>query len=175
MNVLLALARACPPGLLARLKLNELGALTADAFGCEPPLLPDLASYALFTRAEVDRAIAAGSSLSEIRERLRVNARAFGEKLRASLGIRSRREGREGLALLYRALRIELRAEENGEVVIPRCFFSAHYTPQVCRVVSGLDEGLAMGFCGGRLEFGQRITEGRDCCRAALSFGGPES
>ena len=175
MNVLLALARAFPPSLLARWKLHELGALTADAFGCDAPRLPTVASYAMFTRGQVDRAVSAGSSLSEIRGRLCVNAMAFGEKLRASLGIRSPREGREGLELLYRALRIDFRVLENGEVVIPRCFFSACYTPEVCRVVSGLDEGLAMGLCGARLEFRQRITEGRDCCRAVLSFEGPES
>jgi hypothetical protein len=178
MNLLLSLAEACPPGLLLRRKIGELFALTADAFGSEPPALPDrswagsLRSYALYTRAEVDRAASAGADLAAIRERLRRNAQAFGEKLRASLRIRTPRAGRKGLALLYRALRIDFRADGNGAVVVPRCFFSGFYTPDTCRVVSGLDEGLAAGFCGGRLEFRQRITEGSGCCRASLAFEG---
>ena len=51
-----------------------------------------------------------------------------------------------GSSLLYSAIKIDFRAESNGEVTVPRCFFSRHYTPEICRLVSALDEGLAEGF-----------------------------
>jgi hypothetical protein len=176
MSFRLSLMQALRPRVLMKKSLNDLAALTAEAFGTEAPDLRALSwaeclrRYALFTREEVGRALADGTEMSTLKDRLRTGAAALGRSLRARLGIRTLREARDGLALLYGALEIDFNADATGDVTIPRCSFSAYYTPDVCRVVSALDEGLAAGFTGGgRLHFVQRITEGAPCCRAVLA------
>jgi hypothetical protein len=178
MSLRLSLVRAFRPRVLMKKSLKDLFSLTAHAFGREAPDLRAmpwaecLRQYAVFTRAEVEKAMAAGPDIEPLRERLRKNAAAFGRLLRARLGIRTAKEALDGLTLLYGAIEIELLADATGGVTIPRCFFSRHYTPAVCHVVSALDEGLAAGFTdGGRLQFSQRITEGHACCRAVLVQG----
>jgi hypothetical protein len=155
--------------------LKDLFALTAHAFGKETPDLRAvpwaecLRQYAVFTRAEVERSLAEGPDSASVRERLAKSASAFGRSLRARLGIRTPREALDGLAALYGAIEIDFRADNTGGVTISRCFFSQYYTPEVCRFVSALDEGLAAGFTGRKLQFIQRITEGNACCRAVLA------
>jgi hypothetical protein len=175
MSLRLSLVRAFRPRTLMKNSLKDLFALTAKAFGREAPDLRAmpwaecLRQYAVFTRTEVERALAEGSDISLVKERLRKNATALGRLLRARLGIRTAKEALDGLTLLYGAIEIDFQADTGGGVTIPRCFFSRYYTPEVCRVVSALDEGLADGFTGGgRLQFIQRITEGNACCRAVL-------
>ena len=52
---------------------------------------------------------------------------------------------------------------------VPRCSFSAHYTPQMCYVMSGLDAGIICGiFGGGSLKFYRRLTEGYPACSAVF-------
>jgi len=157
--------------------LNDLFVLTARAFGKEAPDLRAMSwaeclrRYAVFTRAEVERALAEGPDVETVKERLKKDAMALGRSLRGRLGIRTPKEARDGLAVLYSAIEIDFQSDATGGVTIPRCFFSRHYTPAVCRVVSALDEGLAAGFTGGgRLRFTQRITEGSACCRAVLAM-----
>jgi hypothetical protein len=72
-------------------------------------------------------------------------------------------------------LAIDLRADEQGSVVVDRCAFAAWYSPRVCRLMSSLDAGLLAGLTrGGRLTFSERITEGSPRCLAAISWkGGP--
>ncbi len=56
---------------------------------------------------------------------------------------------------------------ELWRICIPRCSFSAAYTPKVCHVMSGLDAGIICGILGGgSLKFVQRITEGCPHCSA---------
>jgi hypothetical protein len=56
-----------------------------------------------------------------------------------------------------------------GEIMVSRCLFADYYTEPVCRVIAALDEGIAAGlFDGASLEFTQRLTEGKPCCRAVL-------
>ncbi len=158
--------------------LKDLFTLTAHAFGKEAPDLRNipwaesLRQYAVFTRAEVERTLAEGSDIFPVKARLKNDATALGHLLRARLGIRTTQEALDGLAVLYSAIEIDFRADNRGGVTISRCLFSRHYTPEVCRFVSALDEGLAAGFtAGGRLQFSQRITEGSACCKAVLAVG----
>jgi hypothetical protein len=59
---------------------------------------------------------------------------------------------------------------ERGEVTIARCYFSSYYSPQVCRLMSAMDQGLFAGLSGGgRLIFMTRITEGYDHCQAQFT------
>ena len=55
-----------------------------------------------------------------------------------------------------------------NEFAIRRCFFSGFYSPEVCRLISSLDEGLAAGLTGGKLCFVQRITDGGSCCKGHI-------
>ena len=72
-------------------------------------------------------------------------------------------------------LAIDLRTDQQGNVVVDRCAFASWYSPGVCRLMSSLDAGLIAGLThGGRLTFSERITEGRPRCLAAISWqGGP--
>ena len=68
---------------------------------------------------------------------------------------------------MYDAIGVDFRGDAAGVVTVSRCYFSDVYTPEVCRLVSALDEGLLAGLAGGgRLTFSQRLTEGAVCCRA---------
>ena len=75
--------------------------------------------------------------------------------------------------ILYRMLKIEFNGSAEGEVVIRHCFFSPYYTPEVCRIISALDEGLLSGLSnGGQMVFKERITEGKTCCLAVFNQRG---
>ncbi len=75
--------------------------------------------------------------------------------------------------LLYRQIGIEVAGGPGGEIVVTRCFFAGHYTEPVCGIIGALDDGLADGLFGGAaLEFGERITGGRPCCRGVLRLSG---
>ena len=98
----------------------------------------------------------------------------FGRRIGAMLGVRSRKDAMRAARLLYRFLGIDFLGADSGEIIIRRCSFSEHYTPETCALMSGLDEGVLAGLAGGgRLTFQARLTEGRDSCRARFAF--PES
>jgi hypothetical protein len=72
---------------------------------------------------------------------------------------------------LYGILGIDFKGNPQGDVVIRRCFFSRFYSPQICEVISSLDEGVAFGLsAGGTFSFNQRITDGKTCCTAQIRF-----
>jgi hypothetical protein len=179
MNLRLLLLRTLRPRAIMRKSFEDLFGLTAGAFGRKAPDLRAmpwaecLRQYAVFTTREVERAQGDGTDIALLKERLCRGAAAFGDTLRKRLRIRSLKEAREGLAVLYSAIGIDLQADAAGSVSVSRCYFSRYYTPEICRVVSALDEGLAAGLTGGgRLQFTQRITEGSVCCRAVLAAAG---
>ena len=73
--------------------------------------------------------------------------------------------------ILYRALEIDLRGDEDGAIVVRRCAFSPRYSPEVCGLMSAADAGLLAGLAaGGRLAFSARLSEGADSCRARFTF-----
>jgi hypothetical protein len=94
----------------------------------------------------------------------------MGSELRQRLHIKNTQEIMLASRLLYDILGIEFQGDARGEVTINACFFSTYYSSGVCRILSSLDEGVAAGLSGGgTLSFAQRITEGKDCCKARLS------
>ncbi len=108
-------------------------------------------------------------SAPEARAALIERGEALGRELRSRFGVRGGRDARRLLRLAYRAIGIDLRARPDGAVVVTRCAFASDYTPATCRTISGLDEGLMRGILGpGRLEFAERLTEGRPCCTATF-------
>jgi hypothetical protein len=169
-----------PPGVKKRI-LRKLYLATARAFGAPPP--PGLRrlshaalleSYAAFTSAEAARALADAERSALVEERLYLDARALGQRLRRVLKIRTAGEVLALSRILYAALGIDFDGREPDEVTIRRCYFSRFYTADICRVMSSADAGVAAGLSGGgRLAFWQRITEGGDSCRARLIFEKP--
>jgi hypothetical protein len=171
---LLALRIYIPP-FIKRKKLDELFRLTAHAFGCETPRRKGqsyrelLESYAEFTKVEAEKCLENRKDLSEVKSRLFQGASRLGREIRRSFRLRSQAEIMEMSRILYRLLGIDFRGSPGGDVTIKSCFFSQYYSPEICRLISSLDEGLAEGLSdGGQLSFSQRITEDKDCCKARL-------
>jgi hypothetical protein len=169
------------PGWVARSALVRLFDATASAFGRDPGDLHGLTHgeliqrYAAFTTGCAEQALADPSEADAIIRRMWSNAYVLGESLRRRLGVRTRLEALRAARVAYRMLAIDLRADQQGSVVVDRCAFAAWYSPRVCRLMSSLDAGLIAGLTrGGRLRFSERITEGRPQCLAAISWqGGP--
>ncbi len=179
MNLLLHLAQLYLPSFIRKKKLKELFELTAEAFQSEPPSIrglkfeESLIRYARFSAEKAEEALKQPEGIIPLKARLYQNAFRMGETLRKSLGIRTRSDVILASGILYRILKIECTVDLSGEVTIKRCFFSRYYTPQVCEILSSLDEGVLAGLSGGgKLIFRDRITEGKPCCRATLAMRG---
>jgi len=173
MNWRLSTIKIYIPPFIKRKKLDELFRLTAHAFGCETPRRKGqsyrelLESYAEFTKVEAEKCLENRKDLTEVKSRLFQGASRLGREIRRSFRLRSQAEIMEMSRILYRLLGIDFRGSPGGDVTIKSCFFSHYYSPQVCQLISSLDEGLAAGLSdGGRLSFIQRITEDKDCCKA---------
>jgi hypothetical protein len=177
MNVFLKLLAYCLPPSVKKKKLEELFSLAADAFQTDIPEIRALSyretleRFAVFTRDEADKAIDSGRDLDALKGRLYANALELGENLRKKYRIKTVSDVMTMSRVLYRILGIDYQGSKQGDVVIQRCFFSSYYSPQVCQVISSLDEGVAAGLSGGgKFSFDQRITEGETCCKAQISF-----
>lgn len=185
MNLLLAVASIRLPGSVRRKKIGELAALTAEAFGSpEPGPFPGstdgaLDAYARLTRDLVGKALAGkggGGALTEVTRTLELRAFAFGEDLRRRFRIRTPSDARRLIRLAYKAIGISLDIDAAGVIVVKGCFFSRRYSSDTCRVIAAIDQGVISGIAGrGALEFTERITEGRPCCRAVFRLAGGAS
>ncbi len=159
--------------------LADLHRLAAAAFGREIPTLRGrsrdemLLDFARFTRSEAERSLSAGTE-SVARKNLYDRSAQLGRGIRSRLPIRGRADAATALHSLYRLLEIDPQVDARGELAIQRCYFASHYTPDVCRFMSAMDEGIVAGLCGGRLVFSQRLTEGADSCRARIEWQGQD-
>ena len=177
MNLRLLALKIYIPSFIKKKKLEQLFDIVANAFGKPIPSLKGLSykerlkAFALYTSKEAEKRIQAGQDPEGIKKRLFKNASILGQRLRKDLGIRSTREVMEMSSILYQILGIDFEGDASGEVTIKKCFFSDYYSPQVCQIISSLDEGVAAGLSGGgKLSFSARITEGKDCCNARLAM-----
>lgn len=173
MNIVLRLLKWHFPTFLKKKKLAQLFDLTASAFGCERPPTRGftfeqyLHEYAVFTKVNAEECLQSSSDIDGLKERLFQEAYHLGRQLRQQFRIATSQEVLLMMRIVYALLEIDLRIGSENEVFIKTCFFSRYYTPEICHVISALDEGLAAGLSdGGRLCFCQRITEGCNCCRA---------
>jgi hypothetical protein len=155
--------------------LAELFEATADAFECPAPALDQLSyeeclrTYALFTREQAEKALQSGRDAAAIKTQLYQNAYPLGGKLRKWFAVDTMEEVMELGQILYRAIGVEIQGEPQGDLTVKRCYFSQHYSGPVCDLISALDDGVFSGLSGGgRLVFSERITEGKECCRAKL-------
>jgi hypothetical protein len=177
MNPLLSITRFYLPAFIKKQKLHELFALTADAFRCDPPEITNLSytdclkAYVLFSRTKAGEIIGSHEDTEAVKKRLYQNAFQMGDKLRKQFRIRTQTDVIRVSKILYRTLKINFTGKTSGEVMIKTCFFSSFYTPEICGIMSSLDEGVAAGLSGGgKLVFQERITEGYKCCRANLTM-----
>ena len=173
MNLRLMAAEIWVPRHLRDRNFRRLFALTAQAFETEIPGLDGLSfaaarrEYARFTTEQVERRSGDAAAGIRMKDRLGESALAFGRDLRRELGVRSAAEVMRAARILYRLLVIDFQGSASGGIVIRKCFFAGAYTPQTCAFISALDAGILAGLAGGgRLEFFERITEGRPCCLA---------
>lgn len=175
MNIRLSALKIHIPLYIKKKKLGELFVLVADAFGKQKPTLKGLSyderlkAFASYTTQEAEIQIREGQHLDEIKTRLYEKAYDLGQKIREDLRIRSTQEIMETSRILYQILGIDFEGNKEGEVTIKKCFFSSYYSNRVCELISSLDKGVAAGLSeGGKLSFFQKITEGKDCCKAHL-------
>jgi hypothetical protein len=182
MNPLLSIARIYIPAFIKKRKLNELFAMTAEAFHSDPPEIQNLScpdclrAYALFSKAKAGEIIRSHKDTEAVKKRLYQNAFQLGKKLRKQFRIHTQTDVIRFSEILYSILKIKFTGGVSGEVVIEHCFFSSFYTSEICAIMSSLDAGIAAGLSdGGRLAFHARITEGDKCCRATLTMGAQSS
>jgi hypothetical protein len=115
-------------------------------------------------------------ALSEARAALFVAGIRLGEDARNRLGVRkTRRDLLQAARVLYRVLGIRFRAEwgphDEARIRIPRCALARGYSREACLALSATDSGVVAGLWqGARLEFDERITEGKPACIARLTL-----
>ncbi len=111
-----------------------------------------------------------GEDLSSFRDNMYRRAFRVGRLLALLPGLNDTEKRKRLIIMLYRNIGIVLKDgndDADGCIHIPHCSFSSAYTPEICKVMSGMDAGIICGiFGGGKLEFSQRITEGCPYCRA---------
>jgi hypothetical protein len=178
MGLILAVSTLYVPPFVRKRSLAKLFKATAEAFETTVPATRNLSHdeclkmYAQFTREQADKSIRQGKQL-ETQSRLFQNACGLGRQLKADFKVNTPEDVMRMAKLVYRILKIDFQGEPEGNITIKRCFFSAYYSSQVCRLISSLDEGLLVGLAGGgKLSFSGRITEGDECCRAFLEIAG---
>jgi hypothetical protein len=177
MNILLRILPHNLPAFIRREIVAELLEATADAFGCAAPALDNLScdgclrTYALFTTEQAEKALQAGRDVPAIKTRLYQNTFPLGWKLRKWFAVDTMAEVMELGQILYRAIGVEIQGDARGAVVVNSCYFSHFYPGPVCDLISALDDGVFSGLSGGgRLAFSERLTEGKECCRAKLEL-----
>jgi len=178
MNILLQILPHNLPAFIREEILAELFDATADAFGCPAPAYDHLSydeclrTYALFTWEQAEKALQSRRDIQVIKAQLYQNAYRLGEKLRKWFVVDTMEEVMELGQILYRAIGVEIQGDAKGNVTVNRCYFSQYYSGVVCDLISALDDGIFSGLSGGgRLAFTERLTEGRECCRAKLALG----
>jgi len=179
MRFLIRTVGAHAPGALKKKGVQELFRVTGAAFGCAAPDIAGLsfdeciAEYARFTRSEAGKLPSSGGGREAARERLFRGGRALGGRMRKVFLIATMEDAVLAMSILYRAIGIEARSEDGSAMTVSSCCFSGAYSPETCRVISALDDGIFAGLSGGgRLTFDRRITDGFPACSARIVPGG---
>lgn len=175
MNLLATVAQFYLPAFIKKKKLQELFELTADGFQCDMPAIKglsydeSLSAFAQFSKSKAEELLKQPNKTEEVTKRLYRNAFHMGEKLRTDFRVKTQADVLRLSKILYKVLKIDFTGNASGEIIIRRCFFSQIYSPEICGIISSLDEGVAAGLsAGGKLVFEKRITEGNNCCQATF-------
>lgn len=173
MNILLSMLNIHFPLSLRKRKIRELFKITGKVFQAGIPELDGLGyedllhEYALFVKEQSGKILMDSKNILEKKAELYQYALDAGTKLREELHLKGIKDEMEACRLFYSILGIDFRVDENGEIVISRCYFSDYFSSEICEFISSLDEGAGTGLTQGkRLCFSQRITEGKSCCKA---------
>lgn len=179
LNLLGRIADVYVPASFKKKGLRSLFCITARAYGAEVPSLAGLSydecllRFASFTRSLVDEAIDRGRDLRNVREGLYEEAFGLGSSLRKLLGVSSAKDAMAACRIVYRSIGIDFEGTEHGAVIIRKCYFSQYYSGATCDAISWLDKGLVAGLSqGGQLNFTERLSESKSCCRAVLTPSG---
>lgn len=166
-----------PSEMLASLAVSHLASVIARSAGIAPPRLRGparcrVARFAHFSRDVVEAARAAGLA-DALSASLRDESLRMARRIRAYAGIRSRGRGVTFVRGLYRLVGIDMALGVEGDLLVRRCSFNDVYTPDVCGIMSAVDEGIIAGLTGeGSLSFAQRLTEGHDTCVGRFRWSG---
>ncbi len=179
MTSILKLLCAYAPTPLRKKELRTLFGVTAVAFGVDIPAIDglsfdkSLAAYARFTRSECVKLTGAGAHSEDTRRELFRGGRQLGERIRRMCLINADEEAVSAMEILYGAIGIAAGSREGTVLTVRSCYFSNVYSPEVCAVMSALDEGIFAGLSrGGRLSFTRRITDGSPCCTGEIVISG---
>ena len=177
-NLWLAIARRWIPGPAKHRAVDGLYKLTADAFGIKTPRTPDgplterIEAFARFSHSCAQQHMNAGKDPDPVMRELYRQAKILSGELRSVFNTTSKQEYLELLEILYGIIGITVETEESGHIHVTTCAFSSVYSPETCRIMSAVDDGIAVGLWGcGRLIFSRRITEGFSYCEARFDFG----
>lgn len=179
MSLILNLLSFYTPERVKKKEIYQLFKVTVDAFNLKMPKFDlkkisrgkFLKEYALFTKEKTTKFIKThgidSEELIELKNRLYESSYEMGKEIKKNLKIKNSGEILKVMKLIYKIIKIDFKKGKNGVVIINNCFFSSYYDQDICGVISSLDKGLAAGISGGgKLEFFQRITDGKDCCSA---------
>lgn len=173
MKLLLTLSQFYIPTWIKKQYLQQLFDLTASAFQDQAPQIKTLSykqgllQFANYSKTQTENSIRLKRDLELIKNRLYKNAFQLGLNIRKRFKIKTAQEIIILSKVIYRVLGTDFDVDLHGEVLIKKCYFSQFYSQEVCEIISSIDEGVAAGLSGGgKLSFVQRMTEGKDCCRA---------
>ena len=161
-----------PPQFIKRVQLQILLNITASAFSVRKKQIWQFSygravrEYAQFTEEcmNVNQHVNPQS--------LYYAAYRTGRRIRRITGLTDSEDLERLVFYLYQNIRTVMHGRIPGEFTVEYCYFSRFYTPQQCRVMSYMDEGMIAGICGnGNLEFTERITEGCERCQACFIKG----
>jgi hypothetical protein len=173
MKLFLTLSRVYIPAWIKKQYLQQLFDLTASAFQDQAPQIKTLAyqqgllQFARYSKAQTESSIRLKQDVQLIKSSLYDNAFQLGRSIRKRFKLKTAREIIILSKAIYRVLGTDFNVDLRGEVLIKKCFFSQFYSREVCEIISSIDEGVLAGLSGGgKLSFIQRLTEGKNCCRA---------
>jgi hypothetical protein len=164
------------PGALEAIRRDEL-----PQRGSLPRRRDALAAAHTVRVARLAESLGREAGIGEARRALFGAGVALGKEAQQRLKVgHNRHDLLRAARVLYRVLGIRFRAEwktsDEAIVRIDRCALARGYSPEACLALSATDAGVVAGLWPGvRLEFDERITEGKKACVARLSLPGARS
>ncbi|MCD7809293.1 MAG: hypothetical protein LUH02_08115 [Erysipelotrichaceae bacterium] len=171
--------------LLYRLLSSKIGAYieikilmkqTAKVFGVKVPkgigfsVSKLLKNYAQLTTDISLNFIENKQDRNQLQQDLYYMAFQLGSDLRWWLKPQNNQDCFDIIVMLYRNIKISL-CEQSQTICVHQCYFSDFYTPEVCSIISAIDQGIFAGvYQGGTLSFYKRITEGHEICVAHFNL-----
>ncbi|MCD7840473.1 MAG: hypothetical protein LUG46_07625 [Erysipelotrichaceae bacterium] len=160
----------------AYLEIKILMRQTAKVFGVKSPtvigfsLSKLLKAYAQLTTDISMKFIENKQDRNQLYQNLYDMAYHLGSDLRWWLRPQNNQDCFSIIEMLYRHIGITL-CEESSTICVYQCYFSDFYTPEVCSIISAIDQGIFAGvYQGGTLSFYKRITEGYEKCEAKFTL-----